>query len=69
MKKYLIIIAFLAATMPAPAQQHEIDSITALLPQLRDSVRLRAMGDLTELSIGLPSEGYFLRMYLEELLH
>ena len=54
MKKYLFILVFLTAMMPAPAQLHEIDSITTLLPQLRDSVRLRTMGDLTELNIGLP---------------
>jgi len=54
-EKIPFILVFLTVMMPAPAQQHEIDSITALLPQLRDSIRLRAIGNLTELSIGLPS--------------
>ena len=66
MKKHLIILAFLTFVLQASAQQHEIDSITALLPQLSDSARLVAMGKLTELSIRLPSESYYLRMYLEE---
>ena len=66
MKKRLLILVLLTVALTASAQQHEIDSITALLPQLSDSARLVAMGKLTELSIRLPSESYYLRMYLEE---
>ena len=66
MKKRLIILVFLTVAFSTSAQRHEIDSITALLPQLQDEDRLNAMRLLLNLTRETPDERYYVKIFLEE---
>jgi AraC-like DNA-binding protein len=69
MKHLLFFAIILAAVTPVTAQQQknvQVDSITALLPQLRDTAKLNAMLTLTELTDGEPTRKRYVDMLLNE---
>ena len=73
MNRYIIIVVFCAVFVAAAevrAQEktveQQVDSILAILPQLKDSVKLRAIRDIAFLTNALPTSKQYLYMYLEE---
>ena len=71
-KKIVFIIGLLLAasyTMPTSAQEktaaEKIDSILAVLPQLKDSEKDNAFQLLSDLAIGMPEKRYYTRMYID----
>ena len=50
----------------AYAQQNQTDSLEALLPQKQGEERLDALRTLADLTINMPQEKHYVKMYLEE---
>jgi AraC-like DNA-binding protein len=71
MKKIGILLLFVAIqTQQASAQEktkaEKSDSIEAVLPQLSDTVKLRAIKELIDLNVNRPPAGRYLKLYREE---
>ena len=73
MNRYIVLFSFCAVFFAAAevrAQEktveQQVDSILAILPQLKDSVKLRAIRDIAFLTQALPTSKQYLYMYLEE---
>jgi AraC-like DNA-binding protein len=72
MNKTVFILSFCAILLVSQAQAqpksitHQVDSIEALLPQLRGEERFNAIASLTHLTAYTPEEKYYVKMFLDE---
>ena len=64
----IFLLFFLAAptAFAQPSRAKQIDSITRILPQLRDTVKLQAIVRLHGLHAGLPAQKQYIDMMLKE---